>query len=65
MSLPVKWEVVKARCERGLTGARAALESVDCTHEEAMHLRGKIAAYREVLALADPPLQPNPLPGFG
>jgi hypothetical protein len=53
------WLAVKDRCEAGLTNCRARIEAHGCDHVETEFMRGRLAAFKEILALAAPP---KPLP---
>ena len=49
-----KWSTVEARCLEKLEGCRAALEHRETSFEEVQFERGKIAAYKDILALKRP-----------
>lgn len=61
---PVKWSAVKALAEQRIEASRRVIERAETPHDETMFHRGRLAAYRDVLALADARDEPITLPGY-
>jgi hypothetical protein len=58
------WRVVKDRCDAGTSRARAILDRHGTSHDDTVFERGRLSAFQEVLALANPPkLTPPPKQG--
>ena len=55
-----KWSAVRELAEAGLTASQAQIEAHGTSHEDTEYHRGRIAAFRAVLRLQDPPR-----PGIG
>lgn len=49
------WRELNRDCTAKIEAMRNTLEQCDLPHADAQYLRGRIAAYRDVLGLADRP----------
>ena len=60
-----KWSEVQAKVAAGITASQAALERMETSAEDTIYHRGRIAAYRDVLAMARTAPDPIAQPDFG
>lgn len=59
------WQAVRRRAEAEVEKARDELERHATPQAVTDHLRGRVAAFREVLTWADEPRRPSePVPGY-